>query len=375
MKKIYFNNAATSYPKAPGVAEKVRESLSCIPFHPGRSGSKADDPMDRCRVLLAEMLGIDDKNRIILTVNSTYALNFALFGFPFRKNDTVITSAAEHNSVLRPLHHLMRSGDLHPEIIPVDSGGRIIPSEYFKKLELLKPRMVVLNHASNVTGAVADVKPLFKAAKDLGAVTLLDASQSMGSISFTAESLYADMVAFTGHKSLLGPPGTGGIYVSKNVELEPVIVGGTGIRSDLLYQPEDMPTRLEAGTPSLPAFSGLAEALEWKKKNREDYSGADVLIKKLEEGIQDIAGINSIKSESPRTPVISFTLKKWSVEEAAYILQESFGIICRSGLHCAPLIHKYLGTAPHGTVRFSLSPFSTEVEVAYALEALRKLTV
>ncbi len=349
------------------------ESLSCIPYHPGRSGSIVDDPMEKCRILLAEMLDIDDKNRIILTVNSTYALNFAISGFPFHKKDVIITSAAEHNSVLRPLHHLARNKGLHLETVPVDSEGRILESVFFEKLEFLKPRMVVINHASNVTGAVVDVKPLFKAAKDMGAVTLLDASQSMGCISFTAESLYADMVAFTGHKSLLGPPGTGGIYVSKNVELEPVIVGGTGIRSDLLFQPDDMPVRLEAGTPSLPAFAGLAAALEWKREKSLDHSGVNELMNKLEEGIQKIVGITLIKSESPRTPVLSFTMKNWTVEEAAYILQESFGIICRSGLHCAPLIHKYIGSSPHGTVRFSLSPFNTEEEVEYALDALRKL--
>lgn len=369
-----MNNAATSYPKAPGVVDKVSESLSCIPFHPGRSGSKADDPLDRCRILLAEMLGVNDKERIVLTVNSTYALNFATLGFPFHKKDAIITSAAEHNSVLRPLHHLMRSKDLHLEIIPVDTEGRIIQSEYYEKLELLKPRMVVLNHASNVTGAIADVKPLFEAARDMGAVTLLDASQSLGCISFTAESLHADMVAFTGHKSLLGPPGTGGLYVNKNVELEPVIVGGTGIRSDLLFQPEDMPTKLEAGTPSLPAFSGLAAALEWKRDHQGDYTGSNDLVNILEEGIQKIAGITLIKANHPKTPVLSFTMQNWSVEEAAYILQESFGIICRSGLHCAPLIHKNIGTSPYGTVRFSLSAFNTEEEITYVLYALRKLT-
>ena len=351
----------------------MEKAVSDMPYHPGRSGAKSGNPLEKCRILLAKMLGIKNKDRIVLCSNSTYALNLAIHGYPFRQKGRIITSAMEHNSVLRTVNHRAQRDNLEIIIIPVDKQGRIITSQYLKELKNKKTDMVVLNHASNVTGIINEIKPLFKEAKEAGAVTLLDASQSMGYIPFTADELYADMIAFTGHKSLLGPPGTGGLYVDESISLNPVIVGGTGVRSDLLFQPEDMPVRLEAGTPAIPNFAGLAHALEWKNNKKSDNKHVNSLLNYLEEGIKEIAGVNVISVDPPRTPVISFTLKNWDVEEGGYILQESFGIICRSGLHCAPLIHKYIGTAPRGSIRFSLSLFNTKEEVDYAIDSLRKL--
>lgn len=373
--KIYFNNAASTFPKAPGVEKAMCDTLMNIPRHPGRSGGFADDPLSDCRRLIADMLGVQDEKRIILSTSSTYALNLAIWGFPFKKGDHVVTSAAEHNSVLRPLHHAARRHSFSVHIIPSDEKGRIITSQFYKIVNETSPVLVALNHGSNVTGAVIDVSELFLYAKEKGAVTLLDASQTMGFIPFKASDVQADIVAFTGHKSLLGPPGTGGLYIAEGINLEQHLVGGTGIRSDLQYHPEDMPLRFEAGTPCIPAFAGLAAALRWKKKNAGKFSGecALRLISLLEHKLKKISGIRLISPGEPRTAVLSLTCDKVPVEDLCLILEESFGIVTRSGLHCAPIIHKYIGSHPNGTLRLSLSPFNTEDEVEYATEAIRKV--
>lgn len=374
LRKIYFNNAASSFPKAPGTAEAVYDSLINFPNHQGRSGLKDSNPLDDCRSLIAQMLDIKKKERIIFYPNSTFAINQAIWGFNFKEGDTIITSAAEHNSVLRPLHHLAKKLNVNIFVIPVDREGRIIFSK-FKDLVLnKKPVMTVLSHASNVTGAVLDVAPLFEISKKAGAVALLDASQSFGAFDFKADDVNADLIAFTGHKCLHGPPGTGGLYISENVHLEPLVTGGTGVRSDLKFQPPEMPNKFESGTQNEPAFSGLAAAAKWRIKLQNFYEDrVSFLTEKLKEEMNKIKGVNLIKVQGKQVGVTSFTLDGWPSDEAGFILSESFGIICRSGLHCAPLIHKYIGSSPFGTIRFSLSPFNDEEEVGYAVDSIKTM--
>jgi len=244
--------------------------------------------------------------------------------------------------------------------------------EYRRILGQDMPRVVAVNHASNVTGAVQPVKELFGLAKECGAITLLDASQSLGLVNVNVQDLQADMVAFTGHKYLLGPVGTGGLYVCPDVQLDPVLIGGTGERSDLKDMPPEMPLRLEPGTPNLPAFAGLAHALRWQREDPADRERLGGLCTRLEQGLQTV-GARVITVSGERTPVVSFTVPGWDVEEVGYILQKEFGILCRCGLHCAPLIHPYLGTAPRGTVRFSLSRFTTLDEVECVINAIGRL--
>jgi cysteine desulfurase family protein len=371
---IYLNNAATSWPKAPGLGQILADAFEQLPLHPGRVGHVVRDQAWECRNLIADMLSVSQPEQIVLRENSTHALNLALLGFPFRRGDVILTTAQEHNAVLRPLYRLSRLRRAHIRFIPTDREGRVDMEKYRQALQGDSPRMVVVNHASNVTGAVQPVKELFGLAKEHGATTLLDASQSLGLEDVHAQDLQADMVAFTGHKYLLGPVGTGGLYVRPEIELEPVLMGGTGVRSDLREMPSEMPLRLEPGTPNLPAFVGLAHAIRWHKENPIEQRRLYRLSARLEQGLGE-AGANVVTVSGRRTPVVSFTLPGWDVEEIGYVLQKEFGILCRCGLHCAPLIHAYLGTAPKGTVRFSLSRFTTDEEVEQAINAVRRLVL
>ena len=373
MAKIYFNNAASSWPKAPGIGQVIAQAVEELPSHPGRTGYAVDsDHMQVCREQLAALLGTNDPERIVLCQSATYALNFALLGFPFRRGDVVLTSAQEHNSVLRPLYQLRRERKIRLHIIPVNHEGRVELKDIEEAIHEHSPRLTVLNHASNVTGAVQPIAEVFSLAKTAGSTTLLDASQSLGLVPAHCAVLNADMVAFTGHKYLLGPTGSGGLFVSKTVDLDPVITGGTGVCSDLTGMPANFPDRLEPGTPNVPAFSALAYALRWQDKEPVNQTELDQLVERLVEGLSR-AGANVVTVQPPRTPVVSFTLPDWKVGDVGYALQTSFDIICRSGLHCAPLIHNHLGTAPEGTLRLSLSRFNTAEEIDFAIETVARL--
>jgi cysteine desulfurase family protein len=374
-KVIYLNNAASAWPRAPGVAEAVTESINTPPLHPGRTVSRSMHVINDCRSGLAKLFNIEDSKNIILTTNATYALNIAILGAGLKEGDIVVTSGAEHNSVLRPLAHLERRAGIETIIVPLDDTGKINEDEYGEALSR-KPHLVVLNHLSNVTGTVQNIEKLFRKAREIDAITLLDASQSVGHISVHVDELYTDMIAFTGHKGLRGPAGTGGLFVAPRIELDQVFVGGTGVRSDLRYHPSEMPTRLEAGTPNIPALAGLAAALDWYNDHGEssrcvESQFADAILGAFKD-ISRVRVFNNIEN-TERAGIISFVIDGWDVEEAGFILNESFNIICRTGLHCAPLIHKYISNSPEGTIRFSVSSFNTPSEIDKSIKAVRKL--
>lgn len=381
-REIYLNNAATAWPRAPGVADAVAHLLSVIPDNPGRGENVSScnplheqDPPGECRKHLASMLAVPDGNRIVLCSNATHALNLALLGQSWKKGMRVITSVTEHNSVLRPLAHLKKKYGFDLIIIGLDRSRALDTGAFDSALDG-GADLVVVNHASNVTGRIQDVRPLFARAHEHGAVTLLDASQTLGHVPVHPESLGADLVAFTGHKALRGPPGTGGLYVSPTVELEQVFVGGTGVRSDLEFHPPEMPMRLEAGTPNLPAFAGLAAALRWHEEAGSRFQEKEQAVaRKLYEGLEGIDGIQIMDHDrrAGRVPIVSFRVDGWTVGDCGYALANSFGIICRTGLHCAPLIHGAIGSAPDGTIRFSPSGFTTDEEIDSVLEAVKTL--
>lgn len=372
MSYVYVNNAAASWPKAPLVGQAVAAHIEGLPYHAGRSGFSAPDIPGNCRQLLADLLQVPDRERIILTPNATHALNIALQGFHWRPGGAVLTTAAEHNSVLRPLHYLAKKNRLTVHIAPVCREGRLAPEQWETALRKTAPQLAVFTHASNVTGAVNDAALLGRLAKQAGAATLLDASQTLGLVPVLPDVWGIDMVAFTGHKYLLGPCGTGGLYLSPGLELEPVWVGGTGIQSELAEMPPAPPSRFEAGTPNDAAFAGLAAALSWNVRNPLDTAGLRQRTKRLALGLAE-AGASVIAVSPPGTPVVSFTLTNWNIEDAGDILHKSFHLICRTGLHCAPRIHACLGTAPAGTVRFSLSRFTRDEDIDYCLAAIRQL--
>lgn len=368
---VYLNNAATSFPKAPGMGEEVAAFIEQIPRHPGRSGAQKEDILFLCRKEIAALLKAEDPLQIVLCKHATEALNIAIHGLGL-KHDIVVTTAMEHNSVLRPLYYLERKGIITIEIIPCDQEGRVIEKRWFDTINKLSPKLVILNHASNVTGAVNKARELLTYAKQRGSVTILDASQSMGLVDIDALHIGADIIVFTGHKYLLGPSGTGGMYVKKGIDIEPVFVGGTGVRSDLKEMPPEMPEKVEPGTPSIPLFAGLLYSLQWQRELPIPRHDVESLIKKLELGLMD-KGAEVVTVKGARTHIVSFRFPGWDLEEVGYILDRSFNIICRTGLHCAPLIHTYIGTAPQGSIRFSISRFTTEEEIDYTLDCIGKL--
>ncbi len=371
MRTIYLNNATTAYPRAPGAEEALRRVLFGMPEEPGRSVNSGPGVMEECRKRLAGLMGVEKSERIALLPSATYALNTAILGMNLQPGERVITTVLEHNSILRPLHHLSLTKGIKTDIVGIGANGRLNRSAFLEALQK-SPRLVIMSHASNVTGQINDeVEELFCLAKEQGAVTLLDAVQTLGRIKVSPSSLYADMVAFAGHKGLRGPLGVGGLYVSPDIELEQIILGGTGVASESLIHPGKMPVRLEAGTPNMPAVAGLNAALKWLEKEGDSFFRKEIyMAQKLRKGLREIEGIRLVDDEmvSTRKPlaIVSFTVEGCGIAEIGSWLKEE-GIICRTGFHCAPLIHEPLGCGREGTIRLSSSGFTTEVEIEITL--------
>lgn len=368
--KVYLNNAATSWPKPDCVATAVCRALRSLPGDAGRGGIREFNVFEQVREKLGALLGISCPERIALGSNSTWGLNQAVFGFPLEPGDRVLTTKAEHNAVLRPLYRLEKQG-IRVIYLDVDKTGRIEPEQWKVALRKYRPRLCVLIHASNVTGAVNDAQTLTAMTKDAGAAMLLDVSQSLGWIPVELEKWGADMAAFTGHKYLLGPQGTGGVYVRPGLTLEPYVLGGTGVKSDLREMPEEMPLHLEAGTGNEPSYHGLLAALQWAQENPLNREKTEEILQYLGNGLKAL-GCRVIQPKSPVMPVLSFTIPGWSPEEAGDILSGSYDIICRTGLHCSPRIMENLGT-PGGTIRLSLSRFTERTDGDRVLEAVAAL--
>lgn len=372
---VYLNNAATGWPRAPGVADAMAEALATLPTHPGRTRGRGNDAITECRSRLAGLLKVSDPTRVVLTVNATHALNLAILGLDLPQGARVVTTITEHNSVLRPINRLARRRGVEVTIVGLNGSGALDVEAYQRALGS-GVSLVAVNHASNVTGRVNDVAPLFDEAKRAGALTLLDASQSLGHLPIDVEALSADLVAFTGHKGIHGPPGTGGLYVAPGIELHQVFVGGTGVRSDLAMHPEDMPVRMEAGTPNVPALAGLAAALRWFEAQGDNARAVENrLTLELRNQLKSIPGVKLFDDvdDVQRIGVASICIDGWSVSEAGCALEESFGICTRTGLHCAPLIHQAIGSAPDGTIRLSVSGFNTEEDIAQGARAVAQL--
>ncbi len=376
MASIYLNNAASSWPKAPGVAEAVAAALRAMPEEPGRGSGLSPDVREECRSLLAGLMGVSEPERIVLTPGATSSLNLAILGCARMGVRHVVTTVTEHNSVLRPLRHLERDGAIRLTVAGLAGDGSVDREQFGRALDE-GAGLAVVNHASNVTGRVNDVAALFRMARERGAMTLLDASQTLGVLPVRPLDIGAQMVAFTGHKGLRGPEGTGGLYVSPDIDLPPLMSGGTGSRSDLPLQPEEMPVRLEAGTPNYSGLAGLAAALRWVLADgRQEGRMRSRLERAMREGLSRIPGVRVFEGGGPDDAaigVVSFSVAGWQPDEAALVLDECFGIRCRAGLHCAPEMHRWLGSQPHGTVRFSVCGANTQREVEAAVSAVQHL--
>jgi cysteine desulfurase family protein len=373
---IYFNNAATGFPKPDVVIEAVAENLKLSPSNLYRENVTQKSTVAVCREQIAELFKFPCPERVILCSGATEALNIAINGM-IQQGAHVITTQLEHNAVLRPLYHLRDKGHIKFDILPCEPPGRI-SIEHVKDAITKETRLVVINHASNVTGAVLDMHGIYRVCESQSIPLIVDVSQSAGTVDIDFSSMPKAILAFTGHKSLLGPRGTGGLLIGAELEPEVWKIGGTGIRSDLETMPEMWPLKYEPGTMNQPGIAGLAASTKYilqqgvesfaKKKNEMSAHLIEEL--KIMEGISMYAE----KSEENLCGVVSFTVEGLPTEDVGYVLQESFDIRVRTGLHCAPLIHKALGTFPEGTVRVSLSAFNTHKEVDQFTRALNTMT-
>jgi cysteine desulfurase/selenocysteine lyase len=374
---MYFDNAATSYPKPDSVYETLDTFLRTAGANPGRSGHRmavaADRAIAGARQRLARLINAPDPRRIIWTSNCTGALNLALKGF-LAADDHVVTTQLEHNSVRRPLRALELQG---VGVTRVDCpGGALEPAAV---IEALRPetRLVALVHASNVTGAVLPVGEIAAECRKRGVRVLLDAAQTAGAYPLDVRDLGVDMVAMPGHKSLLGPPGTGALYVGAEIELRPLMEGGTGTDSDLDAQPDRLPDRLEAGTLNTVGIAGLGAAVEWIEATGVETirRHESALLQVIWEGVAGIPGV-TLYGPLPgagRVGVLSFNLGGWEPTDLAAVLDEHFDVQCRAGLHCAPGAHQAIGTFPSGTVRLSPGYFNTTAEAESVVAAVREL--
>lgn len=376
MHGIYLNSAATSYPKPPAVVAAVTSWLTRQPVDPGRDACSEDDPRTRCRAAVAALFGVSDPRHIALLPSATYALNTVITGL-LAAGDHAVTTALEHNSVLRPLHHVLGRGKEALTIIDAGPLGTADPEDVRLAIRPTT-RLIAVTHASNVTGSVQPVEEIAAVAAGAGVPLLVDASQTAGVVSLAHSRLPGRVyIAWAGHKSMLGPPGVGGLVLPDG-EMPQTVFGGTGFRSESLVHPGDLPLRHEAGTPNYPAIEGLTAGLTaLEELGGAEAAGAarDRLVAALLAGLAAVPGVRAFTPANGdgRAGIVSFTVVGWSPEELAYVLQTSFGITTRAGLHCAPLAHRGLGTAPLGTVRASFGPGSEHSHVVALVDALRHL--
>jgi cysteine desulfurase family protein len=380
-KLIYFDNAATSYPKPPEVYDRMDRFLREEAANPGRSGHRmsieTEAAIQRARATLARLFGIREVTRIIFTLNGTDSLNIAIKGI-LRDGDHVVTTQLEHNSVLRPLNALERAGRIGLTHVPHSGEGFVDPGE-IRKAFRPNTRLVVVSHGSNVMGTVQDIGAMGKIVREKEAFFLVDAAQTAGCYPLHVEKDSIDLLAFPGHKALFGPPGTGALYVGERVTLSAWREGGTGVDSHSPVQPEEMPFFLEGGTPNSVGIVGLCQGVsfvlrEGIEKIREHELR---LIRRLKQGLAAIPGLTLYPPPSSGAGKVLSTaacnLEGVDPQELGVILDQSYGIACRAGLHCAPLAHQSLGTYPKGAVRFSPGYFNTEEEVDAALAALSEI--
>lgn len=376
MRMIYLDNAATSFPKPPGVAEAVREYLLKSSASPGRSGHRLSAQAARMvyetRAGLAQLLGASDARQIVFAANATAALNLALRGY-LAAGDHVVTTTLEHNSVMRPLRFLRESAGIEITWVRADRAGRLDPGN-FSKAVTRRTKLVVVNHASNVVGTLA---PLMEIRAAVGEIPILvDGAQTVGALEIDVTAAGIDMLAFTGHKSLFGPQGIGGLYVRPGLELVPLIFGGTGSDSESDEQPDELPDRYESGTANGPGIAGLAAGLEYvAQEGIAAIRAREVeLLKRCWEGLAQIEGVTLYGGgEGPHLPIVSMNAAGWQPNEVAHILDREYGIMTRPGLHCAPEAHRTLGTFPAGTVRMSASALTTEKEIDAAVAAVTEI--
>jgi cysteine desulfurase family protein len=380
---IYFDNPATSWPKPPQVKEAMVKFMDEIGANPGRSGHfrsiEAARIVFETREALAILFHVKDSSRIVFTINATESINLALKGL-LRSKDHVITSSMEHNSVMRPLRDLEQKG-IELTLVPCSNEGMLDPQEVKRRIRS-NTKMVVLNHASNVTGTLLPVEEVGSMARRHNLLFLVDAAQTAGVCPIDIEKDHIDLLAFTGHKSLYGPQGTGGLIIGERVnekEMTPLKQGGTGSRSEFEEQPDFLPDCFESGTPNGVGLAGLLAGVQFvREKGVEGIRQNEMaMTKKLIMGLKKIPQVKLYGPElqEDRIATLSFNFAHLPPSKGAMRLEREFGILCRPGLHCAPAAHRTLGTFPEGTIRFGLSAFNTEAEIETAIQAIFQISI
>ncbi|HUZ02280.1 MAG TPA: aminotransferase class V-fold PLP-dependent enzyme [Thermomicrobiaceae bacterium] len=378
---IYLDNAATSWPKPPSVYATLGSFLQVAGANPGRSGHRmatlAAATVDDTRRKLARLFSMSDPRRVIFAANATDALNLAIKGI-LSSGDHALTTVMEHNSVRRPLRALEVLG-ISTTKVGADAEGFIDPMEV---REALRPntRLVAITHASNVNGAIQPIAEIAEIVRRHGAFLLIDAAQTTGVLPLPLEQLGIDLLAFPGHKALMGPPGTGGLALGPRVDvddLEPVREGGTGGNSEEDVQPRELPARYEAGTLNTVGIAALGTALDFVLEMGVSAIGSHEreMTTRLIEGLRAIPGTRVLAPVDPqrRAAAVSFTVQGWEPADLGAALDGAFEVACRTGLHCAPEACGALGALPYGTVRFSPGFFTTAAEIDDAVEAVREL--
>lgn len=379
---IYLDFAATAAVRPDVVANAVADYLRTTGATPGRSGHgralDAGRVALRCRMALARLFSIpDDPGRIAFQFNATHALNTALYG-TLGPGTALLRTNFDHNAVRRPAADLARRG-VDERILTLDAEGRYDPGELTDLLDAAgtPPTVVTLPHASNVTGTVLPVREVAERAHEVGALVLLDAAQTAGHYPVDVEALGVDLLAFTGHKGLLGPHGIGGLWVREGVDVEPLLRGGTGGDSLPLDMPAAYPDHLEAGSQNGPAIAGLLAGIQWiEAQGPASLRKREVQLRhKL---ATDLSRVSGVKLLSPMdmegVGIVAMTLQGWGVDELASVLDRRFGIQTRGGLHCAPGAHEALGTLRSGALRFSIGWSTTETELDRVVGAIRELS-
>jgi cysteine desulfurase / selenocysteine lyase len=378
---IYLDHAATSWPKPREVIEAMADFLEQAGGNPGRAGHRLSIEAGRIvydvRETLAEFFNASDPLRIIFTANATHAINLCLYGV-LRPGDHVITSSMEHNAVMRPLRDLESKG-IHLSVVSCNKNGSIDPDAV---AQAMRPstRIVAVTHASNVTGTILPIADIADTAHKSGAFMLVDAAQTAGVLPIDVQAMNIDLLAFTGHKGLQGPQGTGGLVIGNSMrvnDIEPLWRGGTGSRSAFEIQPEELPDKFESGTVNGPGIAGLGAGVrQIMKRGIEAIRSQEMdLTQRLVDGIKSLDGVtvHGPTDAARRTSIVSFTAAGHRVSEIGLRLDEEFEILSRVGLHCAPAAHRTIGTFPEGTVRLALGLHTTQEEIASVIDAAKKI--
>ncbi|MBI2897481.1 MAG: aminotransferase class V-fold PLP-dependent enzyme [Deltaproteobacteria bacterium] len=376
----YLDNASTVFPKPEAVMRAAVAFCASAGVSPGRGtfdlALEAASMLDGCRKKVSELFGGPSPDRVVFGYNATDALNLAIFGL-LHGGGHVVSTRLEHNSVLRPVAHCVDDLGARATLVPFDRRGYVDPDDIRRAIEK-DTRLVVVNHASNVLGTVQPIAEIGAVCRQAGVPLCVDVAQSAGVVPIDMEAMSIDVLAFTGHKSLMGPTGIGGLVVGDGVEIAHTRAGGTGVESARRRHLDDYPFRLEYGTPNMMGIAGLARGIDLIVEHggeRAIHAREMALARVLHAALSATEGVTLYCAESleDRTPVFAFNLEGMDPAQVGARLDVDFDVACRTGLHCAPLVHESLGTAPDGAVRLSIGPLTTLADVEAAAEGIAAL--